>query len=590
MRLTKVTLWNFRSFWSDNDRVPAVDLSLTPGVNYFAGPNNAGKSNLLRAVALALDPQATCNHAIDRPQAKMSGPVGVELEFAAGPDPSSAVKQLLEDIDAYEQTVEGFQDSSLASEGIVRLLVEYFEGGHREERFLTRATYEHGRGLGLDHLRQGAVAHFHKVVRFVDIKSGEDLQSLLQRGFKEILGSAVSAEHAQEMKAARKARDAYIEALQQVLLPVARHVEERIRRYVRGIEEVDLVPDVPPIEDAIADARVFLKDAVRTALEQKGTGVRGAMLLLMLSFIADSSRSAVVFGIEEPEAFLHPETHRELGAGLERFTQRPGVTMLVTTHSPFIFRSDGGDGRSAVFVVRKGADGRSSVAQDVAEAARTDLLGSRVLSSLIQKADEVPETAKLVLVVEGWTDRRYLEIAAQRLGIAFDTVHLVAAGGAVAAAVQTVTLRGMHLPERLVVALFDGDDDGRVGQKLLVDKFKLKNRVDVLSYEHWIAPDNVSVEAEDLFGKDVIEMFLREPGNDGFLDEKKRRPTTGGWHYGLTKDGKSAFVSWLEKQTDVMLFEKWREPLICVLKLIADAEARAAKKAAHEAAQATKIP
>ena len=583
MRLTKVTLWSFRSFWSDDDKVPAGGLTLSPGVNYLAGPNNSGKSNLLRAVALALNPDAVMVHDIDKPQASSWGPA-VELELSVGPEPSSAMKKLLDDVEAYEQTIPSFEAPSLASEGIVRLYVFYDKHGVRNERFLTRGNYDKGVVVGRNNSRLRAVKHFHDLVRFVDIKSGEDLESLLQRGFKEILGSAVGAEHAREMADARAAREAYVEALGRILRPVAKHVEDRIRRYVRGIEQVDMVPDVPPIEDAIADAHVFLKDTVRTALEHKGTGVRGAMLMLLLSFIADSAKSAVVFGIEEPEAFLHPETHRELGAGLERFTQRPDVTLLVTTHSPFIFRAEEDDAKSAVFVVRKGTDGRSSVVKDVAEAARTDLLGSRVLSSLLKKADEVPVGAKLVLVVEGWTDLRYLEIAAARLGVALDTVHVIAAGGAVAAAVQAVTLRSMHLQERLVVALFDGDDDGRVGQKLLLDKFKWKRNSDVLSYDQWIEPENVPVEAEDIFGKDVVEMFLQEPGNDGYLDEKKRRPK-GGWHYGLTKDGKPAFVAWLEKQMDPALFERWREPLGYVLKLITDAEARAAKKTAHAAGQ-----
>lgn len=64
---------------------------------------------------------------------------------------------------------------------------------------------------------------------------------------------------------------------------------------------------------------------------------------------------------------------------------------------------------------------------------------------------------------------------------------------------------------------------------------------------------------------------------------KRSDAPRGGWRYGLTKDGKPAFVAGLEKQTDPALFEKWRKPLGYVLQLITDAEARAAKKTAHAA-------
>ncbi|MCC6557055.1 MAG: AAA family ATPase [Polyangiaceae bacterium] len=440
MRLTKVILWNFRSFWSNDapsgqGEAPSVVIDLSPGVNYLVGPNNVGKSNLLRAIALALDPHAAYEPVVDRPQTKASGPA-IELEFAVTMPADGSVKNLLDAVDAYERAIRGFNAPSLASQGIVRFFVEYSKGGVRDERFLTRGTYEKGDVVGRNNKRQKAVECFHDVVRFVDIQSGEDLQSLLRRGFKEILASAMGAELTDEMTRARDARTAYFEALRQVLRPVAKHVEGRIKGYVPAISEVDLMPNVPSVEDALADVQVYVEDAARTALDQKGTGVRGAMLLLLLSFIADSAKTAVVFGIEEPEAFLHPEAHRILGEELERFTRRDDVTLLATTHSPFVFRSDAGgrDERSAVFVVRKDESGRSSVTKGGAESARMDLLGSRLLTSLLQRGDEVPEKSKLVLVVEGWSDCRYLEIAAQRLDIRLDAVYIVAAGGSIVTA------------------------------------------------------------------------------------------------------------------------------------------------------------
>jgi len=54
MNLRTVNIRNFRSFVVEQGRLtPALELG--DGLNLIVGPNNCGKSNLLRAVALALE-------------------------------------------------------------------------------------------------------------------------------------------------------------------------------------------------------------------------------------------------------------------------------------------------------------------------------------------------------------------------------------------------------------------------------------------------------------------------------------------------------------------------------------------------------
>src|SRR5262245_2681176 len=52
MKLTSLSVRNFRSY--SNAQGEPHKLSLGKGLNVLVGPNNCGKSNLLRAVALAL--------------------------------------------------------------------------------------------------------------------------------------------------------------------------------------------------------------------------------------------------------------------------------------------------------------------------------------------------------------------------------------------------------------------------------------------------------------------------------------------------------------------------------------------------------
>ncbi len=53
MKLTSLSVRNFRSY-TNGQGEPPHKLILGGGLNVLVGPNNCGKSNLLRAVALAL--------------------------------------------------------------------------------------------------------------------------------------------------------------------------------------------------------------------------------------------------------------------------------------------------------------------------------------------------------------------------------------------------------------------------------------------------------------------------------------------------------------------------------------------------------
>ncbi len=566
MRLTRVALWNYRSYWTDpNDpNYPlSADISLAEGVNYIVGPNNTGKSNLLRAIALALDPTREVDLSIDRPVGATWGPQ-VVLEFDVGPDPKGKIKKLRDEVHEFEESIEGFQAPSLASQGKIRYSVE-MKGSEREEKFMTHDWAKIGKGASASHKRKRALDTFHEVVRFVDIHSGEDLNALLDRGFKDILTNALVDEHGKTMKAAESAREAYHRALGEILRPVGKYIEDRLRLYVPDIREVDPQPNLPPVRDALAQARFIIEDAVKTSLDQKGTGVRGAMLLLLMSFIADSSKSAIVFGIEEPEAFLHPDAHRQLGEGLERFTQRDDVSLLVTTHSPFLFKPEGRDLRNRIFVVRKDDDGRSNVEQDKKGKAREDLLGSRALANLLERAEEVPAKAKMILLVEGDRDIDYLRLASQKLQISMDDIFIVPRGSGSSGALSAVTMAARHAPDKLVVALYDSDSNGKESYDILYKRFswerKSRDGLFALMYNRFLDDCGIPVEAEDLFTNDTLDAFLSNPVHKKSVQGSKLRPRTGAWHYDLDSDGKKALVAWLDANGHAETFKLWK-PLL----------------------------
>jgi hypothetical protein len=98
------------------------------------------------------------------------------------------------------------------------------------------------------------------------------------------------------------------------------------------------------------------------------------------------------------------------------------------------------------------------------------LFRNRLLAEVLDRSLHVPAEAELIVVVEGWTDRRFIEIALERSGrgdllkrLAIVEAGLSlpaeqAGGSALAVAQALITRATSTLP---VVALLDNDEPGR---------------------------------------------------------------------------------------------------------------------------------
>jgi putative ATP-dependent endonuclease of the OLD family len=182
------------------------------------------------------------------------------------------------------------------------------------------------------------------------------------------------------------------------------------------------------------------------------------------------------------------------------------------------------------------------------------------------------EQAKLLLVVEGVTDRDYLLVASEKLGLPLGDVHFLTRGGAAGAVLEAVALAARYAPGRAVAALFDSDDNGNKSYELLAETFRWQKRagerVYALTCWQWLKDTNAPVEVEDLLGHETLQKFLDEPGHADFLTEKmKRGDKIGGWHIGISGDGKLALVKWLRANGTAATFEPLRPVLVLLRKL-----------------------
>src|SRR5262249_933908 len=153
----------------------------------------------------------------------------------------------------------------------------------------------------------------------------------------------------------------------------------------------------------------------------------------------------------------------DLRDNLEVLAARSDVSLLITTHSPFVLsRSD----RGRVFSLAKDAHGRTrlsgSARGDESYAPLVgDLFRELTFEELLQRARDLPADKKAILLVEGDGDKFYLELAAERSGRPelLSDILIQPAGGTTKIVAQAVIARAAS-GGRPVGVLLDADEPG----------------------------------------------------------------------------------------------------------------------------------
>ena len=282
-------------------------------------------------------------------------------------------------------------------------------------------------------------------------------------------------------------------------------------------------------------------------------------MVALLSYIAKHSRRSLVLAVEEPESFLHPGAQQDLRTSLGKLAKRRDVTLLVTTHSPFLL-----DRKKSTTItsLAKNTQGqtefKATIRGDEPHAAVIgSLFGETITPTVLSNISELKDGTKAVVFVEGVTDAIFFEHAAAIADrtdliedIEFRTGH-----GAHKSAVEAILFKQMLGRDFPIAAVFDYDEMGTSAAKLLRDKFHWNGKR-VLQYRKWKMDQSKSpVEAEDLFPQGFLERFVNT-NPQGFLAEKMQYKS-GGFHYGFTQEAKSVFIQYVQENVRKQDTDLW---------------------------------
>lgn len=569
LKLTRVAVQNYRSFPEKSE------LVLAEGMNALVGPNNCGKSNFLRAVGMALDPEYAFDGRRDVPgQRKFAFPRTTLTFHCAGR--TSSEKTLLRYLSEYERSVVGEDRSIYADDGMVRFIVTYRgnqrTGTSRQEYFAAKGV---GDRRGDPELNTKAIRQLRKAVRFATIDSGESLSSMLNGKFRDILHGVLKEHMRSEFDLAEKARDVYVSGLQSDLLtPMRERVEEIAIRLFPEIRAVSLVPTVSAIDETLSNVEIRVRDSVETALLDKGMGVTGGVLVALLRYLADASKQSLVFAIEEPEAFLHPGAQESLRDDLEGLAERDDVSLLVSTHSPFIVSRAS---KAQVVAIAKDGEGVSSVSatasgSDAYAKTISGLFHDSTVPDMLDRYAAIPRDAEAILLVEGTTDRDFLCTSASIFGHAelSKRIHILPTRGTDNLVAQAVLLAAEA--SQPVWALVDSDENGRKARDLMTKRFGIsKNHV--MEYSKFCSGLQ-DAESEWLFPASVMQRFVDAHGEDLVLKSKEK--LGGEFRYDFTPTGKDLFPTWVAESASPADMSRWQAVLEHLLEKLGPSSATVA--------------
>lgn len=199
-----------------------------------------------------------------------------------------------------------------------------------------------------------------------------------------------------------------------VLAQIAANIKTTLQEFLPNVKDVAVgISEDARYRALRRSCEIVIDDGTATALDKKGDGVQSlaALSLMKHASHSGSSNRQLVLAIEEPESHLHPRAIHQLREVLDDLSSQHQV--ILTTHCPlFVDRTNL---KSNILVNNK----RASPAKNIGEL--RDTLGVRASDNL--------RNAEIALVVEGEDDRKalaaLLPVSSRRIGTALQTGFIV---------------------------------------------------------------------------------------------------------------------------------------------------------------------
>lgn len=474
-----------------------LSIEVDAQAQLIAGPNNAGKSSLLRVLETFFsDP--------GKDDLQRLKPLH-DYYVHGGPRMMSSIQVQFAGLS--EDEAEYFADA--VAKGVFAIKISCSRAGNityqtsrkssrpREfyERVLESFSFVKIPSVRVSEADQSendqSLVRLYETLEGVLVRSGGSRRTQLQKDFEEAIAPVETLVHKvlSESVEAVASELPFRERELGIKLPDSRHA-------LRGM-----------LQQAVITSR----DEIEVSIAERGTGFQSAMVLGILRYVASRSKQSsgkVVFVIEEPEAFLHPQTQRAMAKILRDISK--DAQLLVTTHSPVLV-----DSFSVSRIVRLPL----SPSGMTYSAKRRDFSAADEgrLTRYCDATNSELVFANAVVIVEGYGDKLVIDYLLERITGGSGGHYAMGIAVIEASSIDTIP-HLLHLAQIFGVRAYVVTDKDGVhkaggnGKRKLLEMLKAKERrptQDELRTIHELADRNVTTLTAALAQQDALNAALR---------------------------------------------------------------------------------
>ncbi len=341
MYISKIKLHNFKGFKSDHEIV------FEKGVNFFVGDNNCGKSSVFEAIEF-IRTKRERDEVITKTEIEKDSFVSVEIEFKGKDiekiieiDSLKKYKSYLIDNDGEKslRVMRSSEETEITQSGKKKVL------NIKNVRVFNSTTKIFENPTGIDNT---ITALFDAQFVWADTNSGDisDFSKTKISGkiINTITKDFIKSDTWKNFQNSHKETFGGGEnSLAKTLQPVEQKIQSILSEQY-GETEVRFSFSLPEIESFFKTGNIALSEnGIETKSSEKGTGMQRALALALIQVYADISSSdekgvskPILFFIDEPETFLHPQAQNKLLDALEKISNNSQI--FIITHSPYLLK------------------------------------------------------------------------------------------------------------------------------------------------------------------------------------------------------------------------------------------------------------